>query len=144
LIPLQRRAHPIWKYVGSGDLTRSIGTKWDKKEYTVALKRITMAQFSSLEEGLSPFTPDEIAVPTISHVLLEVLSLLLNLILMSFVFPQTFNILQGTLPPIDDDLPEEYQEASEATDREPNEADSDDDEEEVQSSGDGGRWTPLS
>jgi hypothetical protein len=103
-----------------------------------------MAQFSSLEEGLSPFTPDEIAVPTISHVLLEVLSLLLNLILMSFVFPQTFNILQGTLPPIDDDLPEEYQEASEATDREPNEADSDDDEEEVQSSGDGGRWTPLS
>jgi hypothetical protein len=105
LIPLQQRAHLMWKYTESGKLTWSTGTEWDKKEYTVAMKSITTAQFTSLEEGLPPFTPDNTAVPMVSRVLHEFLSLLLKLILMSFVFLQTFNILQGTLPPLDGDLP---------------------------------------
>jgi hypothetical protein len=55
---------------------------------------------------------------------------------MMTVFLQTFNILQGTLPPLDNDLPEEYQRASEATVGEP--TDDDNGEEEIQSGGDGG------
>jgi hypothetical protein len=56
----------MWKYTGSGNLTRSIGAKWDSKEYIASLKKITMAPFSNLEEGLPMFTPGENPVPTVS------------------------------------------------------------------------------
>jgi hypothetical protein len=68
----------MWKYTGSGNIARSTGAEWYKKEYTTALKRIRMAQFSSLEEGLPPFAPDENAVPTVSRIHHELLSLLLR------------------------------------------------------------------
>jgi hypothetical protein len=69
LVPLQRRAHPMWKYTGASDPTRSTRTEWDKAESTAALRKILTVPFNSLDEGVPPYTPSGTLAPTVSRVL---------------------------------------------------------------------------
>ena len=66
IVPLQRRAHPMFKYTGPKDPTRSIASDWDERDYAVALKRITDAEFTGWKSSVVPYDPVNNPVSTVS------------------------------------------------------------------------------
>ena len=63
IVPLQRRAHPMYKYTGSEDPTCSLANDWDEKEYSAALKRITDAELTGWEPSFAPYDPKSNPTP---------------------------------------------------------------------------------
>jgi hypothetical protein len=121
------------KYTGASDPTRSTKTEWDEEEYSAVLKKISTIPFSSLDEGVPPHAPSGTLAPTVTqalHMLFFCLNLGTDRV---FLLPQTINILLGTLPPFDKDLPKEYQEVRKVAVIGPPDGD---DKEVVQSGGD--------
>ncbi|KAM0881800.1 hypothetical protein ACQ4PT_032721 [Festuca glaucescens] len=68
--PLQLRGHLMYQYQGLNDPTRLNATEWDEAEYVKALGKITTAAFTSFDEELQPYSPDEPG-PTVPEELKE-------------------------------------------------------------------------
>jgi hypothetical protein len=65
LIPLRSPDHYMWEYRGQNDCTRSTVVDWSEDEYRKVLAKITTATFTSLDNGLQPFSEDR-PVPKVS------------------------------------------------------------------------------
>jgi hypothetical protein len=68
LIPLRSRAYYMWEYWGQNDCTRSTAVDWSEDEYRKVLAKVTTATFTSLDDGLQPFSEDRPA-PQVSNCL---------------------------------------------------------------------------
>jgi hypothetical protein len=58
LIPLRSCGHYMWEYRGQNDCTRSTLVEWGEDEYRKALAKVTKASFTSLDDGMQPFSED--------------------------------------------------------------------------------------
>ena len=66
IVPLQRRANPMYKYTGSADPTRSLSSNWEEQDYKAALKRITDTEFTGWKPSVAPYEPTNNPVTTVS------------------------------------------------------------------------------
>ena len=66
IVPLQRHAHPMYKYTGRKDPTRSLASDWEERDYVAALKRITDAEFTGWKPSVTPYEPTGNPAPTVS------------------------------------------------------------------------------
>jgi hypothetical protein len=69
LHPLRSRGNHMWKYRGQNDCTRSTEVNWSEDEYRKVLAKVTTATFTSLDDGLQPFS-EERPAPQVSVFLL--------------------------------------------------------------------------
>src|SRR3954465_5266073 len=73
LVPLASRAHYMYEYTGKDDPTKSCHAEWRLNDYTLALKKITLAVYLDAKAGVAPYTVKR-QVPTVSFLISHALA----------------------------------------------------------------------